>query len=89
VPKIAIMYLTVLVGAITVFIFSSFWVYHYVELDFEATADEAENQGPTGDVSSLNFGNMLMPFTEGDSSIVTVHPQYHERPGKSSMVKPE
>lgn len=73
-PKIAIMYLTVFAGASIIFVFSSFWVYHYVELDFDATAYEKPDEVQTRDTSPLNFGNMLMPFAEENYSIVAVHP---------------
>jgi hypothetical protein len=67
------MYLTVFAGASTVFVFGSFWVYHYVELDFDATAHEEQDEGQIRDTSSLNFGNMLMPFAEGNSSVGAVY----------------
>jgi hypothetical protein len=38
------MYLTVFAGAGIAFIFCSFWVYHYVELDFDFISNEGRQR---------------------------------------------
>lgn len=40
--QIAVMYLTVSAIAGTMFVFCSYWVYYYVDLDFETTGEEEE-----------------------------------------------
>ncbi|KAF9700007.1 hypothetical protein EKO04_001392 [Ascochyta lentis] len=60
--NIAIMYLTVLAGAGTTFVFCSFWVYHYVQLDLDADGTGDFNYSENDD--SLGLGVMLTPFTE-------------------------
>ncbi|KAF2247983.1 hypothetical protein BU26DRAFT_393026, partial [Trematosphaeria pertusa] len=40
--NIAVMYLTVSAIAGTMFVFCSYWVYYYVDLDFETTGEEEE-----------------------------------------------
>jgi hypothetical protein len=56
------MYLTVFAGAGTTFVFCSFWVYHYVQLDLDADGtgnyDTTDEDGTDG-----GLGGMLMPFS--------------------------
>jgi hypothetical protein len=60
--QIAIMYLTVFAGAGTMFVFCSFWVYHYVQLDLDADGTGYYN-GMENDGSPA-LGVVLTPFTE-------------------------
>ncbi|KAF2866965.1 hypothetical protein BDV95DRAFT_648059, partial [Massariosphaeria phaeospora] len=53
--SIAVMYLTVSVVAGTSFVFCSFWVYHYVDLDFDAQEDGGRGVGG-GEGGFLRFG---------------------------------
>jgi hypothetical protein len=56
------MYLTVFAGAGTTFVFCSFWVYHYVELDLDADGTgDALHEGKEGE---SGYGVMLTPFSE-------------------------
>ena len=73
--QIAIMYLTVFVSAGTMFVFCSFWVYHYVELGFDTSEGEISkfDQSPT---DSLGFGNMFSLSVQGEPSMNT--PRNHE-----------
>jgi hypothetical protein len=61
--QIAIMYLTVFAGAGVVFMFCSFWVYHYVELDFDLKLDEAKQEE-----DSPALEDLLHPFAETNPS---------------------
>lgn len=55
------MYLTVFAGAGTTFVFCSFWVYHYVQLDLDA--DGTGNYDNVEDDSDIGPGVMLTPFS--------------------------
>jgi hypothetical protein len=56
------MYLTVFAGAGTTFVFCSFWVYHYVELDLDA--DGTGDSEGFGNEARLGYGVTLTPFAE-------------------------
>lgn len=56
------MYLTVLAGAGTAFVFCSFWVYHYVHLDLDADGTgDFDSDGIEGAVA---YAAVLTPFPE-------------------------
>ncbi|KAF1930022.1 uncharacterized protein M421DRAFT_383171 [Didymella exigua CBS 183.55] len=59
--NIAIMYLTVFVGAGTTFVFCSFWVYHYVQLDLDAGDTGSHNNDDVDGGVGLEV--MLTPFS--------------------------
>lgn len=56
------MYLTVFASAGTMFVFCSFWVYHYVELELEANERETTgtSSSPTESVGYENVFSMSM-----------------------------
>jgi hypothetical protein len=68
--QIAVMYLTVLVGGLTAFVFCTFWVYHYVDLSHDMDDEDEEElfERSPEDIGSMGFGNFLMPAEEGRST---------------------
>lgn len=54
------MYLTVFAGAGTTFVFCSFWVYHYVQLDLDADGSGRLSS----DYGVAGLATMLTPFSE-------------------------
>jgi hypothetical protein len=70
--KIAVMYLTVLAGAGTVLVFCTFWVYHYVELDFDGVSSEWQHNGQSRQIDIPAMGDILLPFAE-DSRPTDTH----------------
>jgi hypothetical protein len=64
--KIAVMYLTVFAGAGTIFVFCSFWVYHYVELDFNVVSSEWQPNGQSRQIDVPAMGDVLLPFAEAN-----------------------
>lgn len=78
------MYLTVFAGAGTVFVFCSFWVYHYVKLEFGTNDQDMSgfDQSPT---DSLGFGNAFSLSVQGGPSTSTS--RHHEWPGSSKAVR--
>lgn len=67
--KIAVIYLTVFALAGTLFVFCSFWVYHYVESDVDGEEDvDSDDAYNERDRNQLGLGNMLIPFGEGGPS---------------------
>jgi hypothetical protein len=70
--KIAVMYLTVFAGAGTVLVFSTFWVYHYVELDFNIVSSEWQQNGQSRQIDVPAMGDVLLPFAE-DSRPTDTH----------------
>ena len=62
------MYLTVFAGAGIVFVFCSFWVYHYVELDFNVMSKEGQSNGHSRQVDAPALGDVLLPFVEANGS---------------------
>jgi hypothetical protein len=73
--KIATMYLTVLAAGLATFVFCSYWVYYYVDLNFE-TNEEEEGFGEHSlyGFSSVEQPNINMPFPgRGTSSGAAFH----------------
>jgi hypothetical protein len=69
------MYLTISAVAGTTFVFCSFWVYHYVDLDFDANS-EAEDDDEEGSLSAsppLGYGNMLVYSVQSGSLTTETH----------------
>lgn len=64
--QIAVVYLTVFAGAGTVFVFCSFWVYHYVDLEFDEREDY--RVGPSQLTSSGALNTFGMSEEGGSSS---------------------
>jgi hypothetical protein len=62
--KIAVMYLTVFAGAGTVLVFCTFWVYHYVELDFNVVSSEWQQNGQSRQIDIPAMGDVFLPFDE-------------------------
>jgi hypothetical protein len=62
------MYLTVFAGAGIVFVFCSFWVYHYVELDFNVMSKDGQLSGQPRQMDAPALGDVLLPFVEANRS---------------------
>ncbi|KAH6633379.1 hypothetical protein C7974DRAFT_170392 [Boeremia exigua] len=80
--SIAVMYLTVFAGAGAIFVFCSFWVYHYVELELEFNEQEAGGASPSP-TDSLGYGNMFSISMEGGPSMSGPGAQEWRPPRKS------
>lgn len=66
--KIAVMYLTVFAGAGVAFIFCSFWVYHYVELDFDLLSGDGQQRTPSRQSELPALGDIIFPFSDRNPS---------------------
>jgi hypothetical protein len=69
------MYLTIAAVAGTTFVFCSFWVYHYVDLDFDPNSD-AEDDDEEGSLSvspPSGYGNMLVYSVQSGSLTTERH----------------
>ena len=69
------MYLTISAIAGTTFVFCSFWIYHYVDLDFDANSD-AEDDEEEGSLSASppsGYGNMLVYSAQSGSLAADTH----------------
>lgn len=65
--QIAVMYLSVVFGAGLAFVMCSFWVYHYVDVNFEAAdlddIDDDDEGNAQGSIESTSYGG-LIPFVK-------------------------
>jgi hypothetical protein len=63
------MYLTVFIGGLTAFVFCSYWVYHYVDLEDDTNdGDDYDLNGLHG-MSSIEYPSILGSFAGQSSSI--------------------
>jgi hypothetical protein len=69
--QIATMYLTVFIGGLTAFVFCSYWVYHYVDLEDETDSGDYYDVNQPHGMSSIEYPSMLGSFAgHGPSSSI-------------------
>jgi hypothetical protein len=60
--QIATMYLTVFIGGLTAFVFCSYWVYHYVDLEDDTDDGDDYDVKSLHGMSSIEYPRMLGSF---------------------------
>jgi hypothetical protein len=65
------MYLTVFIGGLTAFVFCSYWVYHYVDLEDDTDDGDDYDVNSLHGMSSIEYSSILGSFAgQGPSSSI-------------------
>jgi hypothetical protein len=69
--QIATMYLTVFIGGLTAFVFCSYWVYHYVDLEDDTNDGDDYDVNSLYGMSSIEYLSILGSFAgQGPSNSI-------------------